>query len=491
MTLRSVTWEKVRAELPWAAAFVGVAGLVASPLLVHFALHPEHFFLRSQHLWVFDLAHSQGDPLGTFLLNVWEHLLVLGVRGDPSLRNNFAGQPMLNPWEAVFFWLGAGMAVLRWRRSTYRLLVLWFLIMIVPAFLSRDSWAPSTMRMLGAAPAIYLLAGVGAWEAYRFLRERYFQKSETKSAIIVGVVVSGLILVQGVGAYRTYFQKWAAEYDLYSIYRVAWADLAGMLNAQPSNTGIALIPTFHGQDSFEYLYQGTTPAYFFSPAMPDLAQEVESVMAVMEGVSTVKVVEWKDRSAWIGKDAGRFAVLLNKYGRYLGSDDYSDFQIHHYTDITLGRPWTFYDYMEPLTVDYDGGISLEGFALGQGEDQLSDRELFNLGKERSLWMALQWRTAPELDIDYAISLRVHGSEGEMSYQKDVDLRSLTHLPTSQWTADEAVDTVALLHLPADLQPGEYELRLIVYDVKTLKPTVELGVWEPEATLARLRLAEAQ
>ena len=86
MPLRSVSWEKVRAELPWAAAFVGVAGLVAAPLLVYFALHPDHFFLRSQNLWVFDPARSQGNPLGTFFLNVWEHLSVLGFRGDPSPR---------------------------------------------------------------------------------------------------------------------------------------------------------------------------------------------------------------------------------------------------------------------------------------------------------------------------------------------------------------------------------------------------------------------
>ena len=43
------------------------------------------------------------------------------------------------------------------------------------------------------------------------------------------------------------------------------------------------------------------------------------------------------------------------------------------------------------------------------------------------------------------------------------------------------------NLPADLQPGEYELRLVVYDTATLKPTVELS----ETTLARLRLAETQ
>ena len=85
-SLRAVSWEKVRKELRWAAVFAGVAALVAAPLLVHFALNPEHFFLRSKHLWVFDPVRSQGDPLGTFLINVWDHLSVLGLRGDPHWR---------------------------------------------------------------------------------------------------------------------------------------------------------------------------------------------------------------------------------------------------------------------------------------------------------------------------------------------------------------------------------------------------------------------
>ena len=45
------------------------------------------------------------------------------------------------------------------------------------------------------------------------------------------------------------------------------------------------------------------------------------------------------------------------------------------------------------------------------------------------------------------------------------------------------------YVPADLPPGVYELRLIVYDSATLSPTVEIGVWEPEVVLARLRLVE--
>ena len=33
--------------------------------------------------------------------------------------------------------------------------------------------------------------------------------------------------------------------------------------------------------------------------------------------------------------------------------------------------------------------------------------------------------------------------------------------------------------------------MVVYDFETLTPTVETGVWEPEVTLARLRLAHIQ
>ena len=455
LPLRSVSWEKVRAELPWAAAFVGVAGLVAAPLLVHFALHPDHFFLRSQNLWVFDPARSQGNPLGTFFLNVWEHLSVLGFRGDPSPRNNYAAQPMLNPWEAFFFWLGAVMAVLRWRRPTYRLLLLWFAIMIVPALLARTPFAPSTLRMMGAVPAVYLLAGVGVWEAYRFLSKRYFHKHELKPAIVVGVVVSALILAQGVGAYRTYFQKWAVEYDLYNIYDVDWADLAETLNAQPSPTGtVYLIPAIKSAlsipDSFKYLYTGTAPVYSIPRDAPDLAQKIGSALEALKDVSAAKVVEGKSIPAEVGEDNGRFVYLLGKYGRYQGSEEYPIFRIHNFSDIYLDRTWTFYEQLEPLTVHYDGGIAIQGIALGQGTEQMSSRQVLELGRDRPLWMALRWKITPGLDIDYAISLRLYDAAGERVYQEDAVLWNPGYRPTSNWPLEEPVVTTSLLSLPAEL-----------------------------------------
>ena len=482
---------RVRNELPWIGTFAGAAALVAAPLLVYFAMHPEHFILRSESISVFQPAQSLADQLQVFLANAWQHLSVLGFRGDPSWLHNFAGRPMLNPWEAFFFWLGVGMAVWRWqRRPAYRLLFLWTGVLLLPAMLAKGDVVPNTMRMIGATPAIYLLVGVGIWEMFRFLRDRFFRESETRAAIVMGVAVSGVILTQGVISHRTYFQKWAVEPEVYRVHDVEWANLARLLNEQaPGADTVYLIPNYDWHFGFEYLYQGAAPVHVFHTIAPGLAQEIKSRLSAMENLSTVKVVEWDANAAWIGGRTGLISVLLDKYGRYSGSDEYADFQIHTYTDVALGRPWTLYEQLEPLTVEYDGGIALHGFALGQGREQLLSEQLLTLRENLSLWMALRWQLAPGLDIDYAISVRLHGAEGGGVYQKDLALWEPGRVPASGEGPSEPFDTLVALDLPADLQPGEYELRLVVYDTATLKPTVELGVWESETTLTRLRLAE--
>ncbi len=146
-----------------------------------------------------------------------------------------------------------------------------------------------------------------------------------------------------------------------------------------------------------------------------------------------------------------------------------------------------YDQLEPLTVLYDGDINLMGIALGQGEAQLSTRQLFSPERDRALWLVLSWETNPDTDTDFAVSLRLYDREGGMSYQKDDVLGNANQARTSLWPAGEPVETLHYLELPAGLQPGVYELRLIVYSTETNVPTVEIGVWEPELLLARLQL----
>ena len=104
---------------------------------------------------------------------------------------------------------------------------------------------------------------------------------------------------------------------------------------------------------------------------------------------------------------------------------------------------------------------------------------------------MQWQTLPGLEAVFSISLRLHDAEGSMVYQQDAVLENSAPVPTNRWQADELVDTLHFLKFPSELLPGEYDLRLVVYDFETLIPTVEQGVWEAEKTLARLKVGELE
>ncbi len=488
-------------NLPLVAIFLGAAALVAAPILLHFILHPEDFSSRSDVLWVFHPTYSKGEPLRALLENIWTHLLVFGFRGDSNWNYNFGAKPMLNPLAALFFWFGLCMTLFRWRRPAYRLLFLWLGILMLPTMLSRDFIPPpNTLRMFGATPAIYLLTGVGMWEVFRITGQRCLALSSraervcreygTWLAIALGTVIAVWILVQGVSTHRTYFQEWATTPKFHKEYYGEWASAADILNAQPHAAGLVyLLPyRFIRNHGFEYLYQGETPALVIRVSTTEMAHNVESALSAIENLSTVGVVDWEDELSWSGDGDENLVALLDKYGKLSERKEFDRFQIHFFSDISLDRHWSLHEYVEPLSVDYDGGISLNGLALGRGKTQLSALQPLTVENDESLWLLLRWKTAPGLEINYAISLRLHNAEGAMVYQKDVNLLSKEDTTSGGWIPEEPVDTISNITVPTNIDPGDYELRLIVYDPRTLKPTVELDVWEAELSLAQIRVA---
>lgn len=480
---------KVMTEWPKAGIFVAAAGLVAAPILTYFILHPDDFFFRSREISL--SLDSRRTLLGAFLNNVVEYLLIFGVAGDPNENYNFAGKPLLSPWEALFFWAGVGMSLWRWRRRPpYRLLLIWLGVMLLPAMLSYNRGnGPNSLRIIGAAPAAYLLVGVGIWETARLLKGRISFQNATAAAA-VGLLVPCVILVQGTFAYRTYFYEWVGTPNYYAAADADIAAAAQVLNNQPPDAQSVYLIPYHmsnGHYGFDYLYRGEAPAHVIHSTMTHLPQRIESILESSGELSSVKVVDWNDELEWTGGGEEFTVALLEKYGKNLGSKQYTFFQVHTFSDVALDRSWTFYESLGPPSVDYDGGISLLGIALGQGDTQLSTQQQINLGPERTFWIAKQWQTAPGLDTEFAVSLRLHDSEGGGVYQRDIVLLNPNYSRTSNWPPEQPVETLYHMEIPPDLRPGEYELRLIVYDYETLKPTVELGVWKPEAVLAFLQV----
>lgn len=320
-----------------------------------------------------------------------------------------------------------------------------------------------------------------------------FRRDDNKAALAVGTAVLAVILGQGAVTNHTLYQKWAKEPEVLNAYEAGGVDLIRVLDMQPPQLDSVYLITYkvNGHPSFEYLYEGLTPAHVVHAKMPDLAQKVRDLLTEEEQVATVRVVDWNTGAPWAGDGDENILVLLSRYGNYLESEEFGSFRIHTYTDIRLDRSWTFYEQLEPVTVRYDGGINLRGLALGQGDTQLASQQLLSLEQVRSLWVGLQWQAAPNLNTDFSISLRLYSYDGALSFQKDAVLGNTSNARTSQWPAEEAVDTLFHLDLQEELPPGEYELKLIVYDADSLIPTVEIDVWEPEFVLARLRLTGTQ
>ena len=142
---------------------------------------------------------------------------------------------------------------------------------------------------------------------------------------------------------------------------------------------------------------------------------------------------------------------------------------------------------------YDGGISLKGLALDSSKATLPGRQLLDEGQDRSLVVGMQWQTASELAVDYSISLRLYNVDGARIFQTDHVLRKPTNYASTTrfWSAHEPVDILYQLEIPDEVMPGEYELRMVVYDLATSVPTVEVGIWEPETVLGRIRLLSSE
>ena len=480
--------KRLQAELPWAAAFTGVAALVAAPILLHYLRNPDLFFNeRIQTVFVF--RKFQGAPLTTLAevlaTNVWDVLTSFSFRLLAGCCSPFEHAVTLNIWEALFFWLGGGSAIRQWTRSpAYRLLLLWGGLLFMPAFLSD---ARSTMRMGGAVPAVYLLVAVGLWETFLWIESRMAGRVKTWPSIF-GTVIGVTVLIQATITYRAVFDRGMAVSP--SHYDMIWPAFAHELNERPAEKDTVYLIA-HRHDAFDYLYQGATPVVrIFSP-VPDLDHQTEALLTEMGTVSTVKVVNWVDWSPtieWRANFRANFlTILLDKHGTYAGTEYFDDIYVDSYVDVSYDRPWVlFEDLSQPVV--YDGGITLEGLALGSSKKRIPIQQGFDTEQHRSLLVGMLWTTASKDVADYSVSLRLYSDDGAMVFQDDHVLRKPMEYPltTSLW-ATQPVSTVFELEIPDELAAGEYELRMVVYDLATSTPTVEVGVWEPETTLGRVQI----
>ena len=145
-----------RQQVREAAIILAVTLLLYAPLYLTLRADPTLQQRVEQLAGPLD-ALRQGDA-GPALQMTAATLGVFSFSGDPRWTYTLPGRPLFDPLTAILFYGGLLLAMARWRRPRYSLILAWLGVALLPSALTPQ--APSTVRLVGAMPVVYLLPGL-------------------------------------------------------------------------------------------------------------------------------------------------------------------------------------------------------------------------------------------------------------------------------------------------------------------------------------------
>jgi len=144
-------------RLPTLVVCALVAIAIAAPLL-HFAWNePEQYWARYREVSLTSYMAYYATPL-PWIEQIGRSALALNNVGDEIVRHNLPYWPHLDPFTGALFLLGSALAFWRRQRLGERFVLIWLLVFLALAALTRDG--PHATRLLGLAPVCALLAAI-------------------------------------------------------------------------------------------------------------------------------------------------------------------------------------------------------------------------------------------------------------------------------------------------------------------------------------------
>lgn len=176
-------------------------------------------------------------PIDSLREGNWQPVLeglqnTLGVftfNGDPLWSYTLPGLPLFDWVTGFFFYIGLGVALGRAiKQPKYALLLVWLAVTLLPSIVTSDS--PSTIRLIGAMPVVYLVPALGLTWLTNYLR---LPSSVPRQRILYGVAI--LITLISVGrTYQRGFVEWANAPDVRQKYQSVWLDMSNYWRENPA-----------------------------------------------------------------------------------------------------------------------------------------------------------------------------------------------------------------------------------------------------------------
>ena len=169
--------------------------------------------------------------------------------GDPNGRHNLPGAPMLDPFSAALMLLGLVMSLWYLRSSSWFIMPIWLVVMLLAGILSLDFEAPQSLRAVGTLPAAYILAAM----PLHLVGRAWFQSDGRYYPQVYGWLLVLLLLPIYVSNVRTYFGAQAYDFAVWNAFSTPETVAAKLLSELDSETEPYVISYYHGHPTLNFL----------------------------------------------------------------------------------------------------------------------------------------------------------------------------------------------------------------------------------------------
>lgn len=215
---------------------IATALLVYAPLGYYAWNHAQSYGSRASQVLVTKEASSAQEQLTAVWQQTRQAIRTFTSDSYPDPLVSLPNRPSLNFALSVFFLLGIGTAVYRLQKFPYPFLLLWLVIMLLPATLAHSGSAAK--RGIGTLPAVMLLISCGLLLPLQLaIRQprRWFNAGWTAAIALV-------LLTTGFVTYRDYFLIWGQDPNLPAIFQEHEIKVGRYIGQLPRTETVMLSP---------------------------------------------------------------------------------------------------------------------------------------------------------------------------------------------------------------------------------------------------------
>ena len=436
--------------------------LVALPLAIHFAINPADFFGRISTFSAVQGSGAAGQP-DTWAWSIEGTLKAFfGLIGDPIARHNLPDQPSFTPVGSALFAIGlfgAIIAIVLRRDQGAITVIAWWVMMCIPAILSRSS-TPHYPRLFGALPAAILIAAL----PFGYLVQALRRWRQDATAPVMSLLLAALLVFEAGHTAQAYFVQWGRETDLYTAYQQDLWTVGEQVRATPGAVGVVALHEGYG-NQLDYAF-ANTPILQLPADEPNVGAWLDAHLG-QSGGKQVIAVAWDEGANQDADPKQLLQYYLGREGELIGEQQYRGFKLQTFR-LDEHPQFAAPGQAARVVAAFESDVTLQDARWGAAYPN-PDRNAGAAASGTPLWVVLNWQLgASQPDLRTAVDLS--DAAGHQLASAEAPLMDLS-AQAEPWRPGGTVRTYHQLTVPATQPPGPLVLSARLYNAATGSPVL--------------------